>query len=172
MWNRLKGSASYGHLLHLSGRADAFWALISVYGYQADKSKVSLEEDMPIMSYRLQNPGHPGGYVLRNVIEPRDLTVMDAASLLDVPRQALFDFLNEKVPLTAELAFRIETVFGIEMETLMDMQTQFDIAEARKQFQPLRTELAAKARAPMPGSAQQPADIPMRTVVRRSSALA
>lgn len=120
------------------------------------------------MSYRLQNPGHPGGYVLRNIIEPRDLTVMDAAGLLDVPRQALFDFLNEKVPLTAELAFRIETVFGCEMETLMDMQTRFDIAEARKHLQPLRTELIAKARVPTSGAVQHSTDVPMRTIVRRS----
>ena len=120
-----------------------------------------------MMSYRLQNPGHPGGYVLRNVIEPRNLTVMDAASLLDVPRHALFEFLNEKEPLTAELALRIETVFGIEMETLMEMQSQFDIAEARKQFQALRTELAAKVRAPMAGSAH-PADEPQQpTIIRR-----
>ena len=124
------------------------------------------------MTYRLQNPGHPGGYVLRNVIEPRNLTVMDAASLLDVPRQALFDFLNEKVPLTAELAFRIETVFGIEMETLMGLQTQFDIAEARKHLQPLRTELVARAKAADPGFMHAGADTPLRTIVRRSSAVA
>ncbi|MCJ2090212.1 HigA family addiction module antitoxin [Methylobacterium sp. E-005] len=127
---------------------------------------------MLAMTYRLQNPGHPGGYVLRNVIEPRNLTVMDAASLLDVPRQALFDFLNEKVPLTAELAFRIETVFGIEMETLMGLQTQFDIAEARKHLQPLRTELVARARAADPGFMHAGADTSLRTIVRRSSAVA
>jgi antitoxin HigA-1 len=124
---------------------------------------------MPIMPYRLQNPGHPGGYVLRNVIEPRDLTVMDAAGLLDVPRQALFDFLSGKAPLTADLALRIETVFGIEMETLMGMQSQFDIAEARKHLQHVRSELAAKRRVPTPASAQAE-DAPMRTIVRRGSA--
>lgn len=122
------------------------------------------------MRYRLQNPGHPGGYVLRNVIEPRDLTVMDAASLLDVPRQALFDFPNEKTPLTAELAFRLETVFGIEMETLMDLQTQFDIAEARKHLQPLRTDLVTRARASGLRSMPPAADAPLRTIVRRSTA--
>ncbi|MCJ2048194.1 HigA family addiction module antitoxin [Methylobacterium sp. J-070] len=73
------------------------------------------------MSYRLENPVHPGGYVRRNVIEPRDLTVMDAASLLDVTRQSLSDFLNEKSDLTAELALRIEAVFGVEMDMLMEM---------------------------------------------------
>ncbi len=87
------------------------------------------------MRYRLQKPRPSRGYVLRNVIEPRDLTVMDAASCWTCRVRALFDFLNEKTPLTAELAFRLETVFGIEMETLMDLQTQFDFAEARKHLQ-------------------------------------
>ena len=151
---------------------ETFWALISVSDPKTDGLRRSLEKGMLAMTYRLQNPGHPGGYVLRNVIEPRNLTVMDAASLLDVPRQALFDFLNEKVPLTAELAFRIETVFGIEMETLMGLQTQFDIAEARKQLQPLRTELVARAKAAGPGFMHAGADTPLRTIVRRSSAVA
>ncbi|WP_346016949.1 HigA family addiction module antitoxin [Methylobacterium sp. GC_Met_2] len=136
------------------------------------RPKIYLAKGMPIMGYRLQNPGHPGGYVLRNVIEPRDLTVMDAASLLDVPRHDVFDFINEKAPLTAELAFRIETVFGIEMETLMEMQSQFDIAEARRQFQPLRTELAVKARDPMAGSVHPAPEPPQQTIIRRGFARA
>lgn len=98
------------------------------------------------MGYRLANPGHPGGYVRRNIIEARDLTVMDAASLLDVPRQTLFEFLNGKCGLTPELALRIEAVFGVEMETLMEMQTLFDIAEARKRYQDVWNELVAKAK--------------------------
>jgi antitoxin HigA-1 len=126
----------------------------------------SLKRGSRIMPYRLQNRGHPGGYGHRNVIEPRNLTVMNAAGLLDVPRQALFDFLNEKAPLTAELTLRIETVFGIEMEMLMGMQTQFAIAEARKHLAHIRTALIGKARAPVPAPMDQ-GDVPMRTIVRR-----
>ena len=46
--------------------------------------------------YVSENPCHPGGFVRRNVLEPRNLTVMAAASLLNVTRQTLSDFLNEK----------------------------------------------------------------------------
>jgi antitoxin HigA-1 len=120
---------------------------------------------------RLETPCHPGGYVRRNVIEPRNLTVMDAASLLDVTRQTLFDFLDEKTGLSPDLALRIETVFGVEMDTLMEMQTQFDIAEARKRLQNVQSELAAKARSPMPAQEAQAARAVPRTIIRRGPAL-
>jgi addiction module HigA family antidote len=119
------------------------------------------------MSYRLENPGHPGGYVRRNIVEPRNLTVMDAAGLLDVPRQTLFDFLNEEAALSPELALRIETVFGVGMETLMEMQTQFDIADVRKRCQNLRSELAAKARSHLAASEAQETSAPPPTIIRR-----
>lgn len=119
------------------------------------------------MTYKLENPAHPGGYVLRNVIEPRNLTVMDAASLLDVPRQMLFDFVHEKTNLTPELALRIEAVFGVEMETLMAMQTEFDIAETRKRCRDIPGELAAKSRPRMPAPGVDAADTLPRTIVRR-----
>ena len=124
------------------------------------------------MSYRLENPVHPGGYVRRNVIEPRDLTVMDAASLLDVTRQSLSDFLNEKSDLTAELALRIEAVFGVEMDMLMEMQTQLDIARARKRFPNIRSDLAGMARTHADASQTRPADAEPLTIVRHRHAAA
>jgi addiction module HigA family antidote len=98
------------------------------------------------ITYQLENPGHPGGFVRRNILEARNLTVMAAASLLGVTRQALSDFLNEKTALTADLALRIETVFGCSMETLMELQTRFEIANARKHQAEIQSELAAAPR--------------------------
>ncbi|CAM2904025.1 MULTISPECIES: HigA family addiction module antitoxin [Methylobacterium] len=94
--------------------------------------------------YVSENPCHPGGFVRRNVLEPRNLAVMAAASLLNVTRQTLSDFLNEKAPLTAELALRIEKVFGSRMEMLMEMQTRFDISRARKLERRVERELAGR----------------------------
>lgn len=120
------------------------------------------------MGYRLENPGHPGGYVRRNIIEAHDLTVMDAASLLDIPRQELFEFLNERTELTPELAFRIETVFGVEMETLMEMQMHFAIAEARRHYQAIKSELAATARsARVASEARESSAAPSKIITRR-----
>ena len=95
-------------------------------------------------SYVLGNPCHPGGFVRRNILEPRNLTVIAAASLLNVTRQTLSDFLNEKIALTAELALRVEKVFGARMEMLMEMQTHYDISRARKLEQKVERELAGR----------------------------
>lgn len=101
-------------------------------------------------NYVLQNPGHPGGFVRRNILEPRNLTVMSAASQLGITRQTLSDFLNETSPLTGELALRIETAFGCRTETLMETQTRFDIARARKRERQIASELAARIQVQAP----------------------
>lgn len=120
--------------------------------------------DAMSITYQLENPGHPGGFVRRNILEARNLTVMAAASLLGVTRQALSDFLNEKTALTAELALRIETVFGCSMETLMELQTRFEIANARKHQAEIQSELAAAPRV------QEPVDRP-EPIVKRAYAI-
>jgi addiction module HigA family antidote len=79
--------------------------------------------------YALKNPCHPGAFIRRNIVEPRNLTVMAAAALIGVTRQALSDLLNEKTSLSAEMALRLEKAFGFKMEAMMEMQKQFDIAK-------------------------------------------
>ncbi|MGU3340385.1 HigA family addiction module antitoxin [Methylobacterium mesophilicum] len=91
------------------------------------------------------NPCHPGLFVRRKVFEPRNLTIMEAAGLLGVTRHALTDFLTEKSPLTADLAFQIEKAFGYSMEMMMEMQKQFDIAAVRRRERNVRNDSMAKA---------------------------
>jgi addiction module HigA family antidote len=78
------------------------------------------------------NPAHPGGFVKTEIIEPLGLSVTDAAKVLDITRPALSAFLNCRSALSPEMALRIEKAFGVKMDTLMAMQTSFEIAEARK----------------------------------------
>ena len=47
-------------------------------------------------------------------------------------RPALSALLNERARLSPEMALRIEKVFGVPMDTLMRMQNNYDIANARK----------------------------------------
>lgn len=95
--------------------------------------------------YRLESPSHPGGFLRRKIFEPRNLTVMSTASVLGVTRQFLSEFLNEKIDLNADLAFRIEKVFGFNMEMMMAMQSRFDIAKVRDRERRLQNELSIKA---------------------------
>jgi addiction module HigA family antidote len=78
----------------------------------------------------MKNPPHPGDFIRTEIIEPAGLTVA-AAAALQVSRPALSSLLNSKANLSGEMALRIEKAFGVKMETLMRMQSAFDIARTR-----------------------------------------
>ena len=80
---------------------------------------------------RMKNPAHPGGFVKSEIVEPLGLTVAGAARVLGVTRPALSALLNERASLSPEMALRIEKVFGTSMDTLLRMQTSYDIARTR-----------------------------------------
>ena len=80
----------------------------------------------------MKNPPHPGDFIRTEIIEPAGLTVTNAAAALEVSRPALSNLLNGKADLTGEMALRIEKAFGVKMDTLMGMQSAYDIARARK----------------------------------------
>lgn len=81
---------------------------------------------------RRKVPEHPGDFVKSEVIDPLRLSVTDAAQVLGITRPTLSKFLNGHAHLSPEMALRIEKAFGVSMETLMRMQSSFDIAEIRK----------------------------------------
>lgn len=76
-------------------------------------------------------PAHPGRFVRTEVIEGHALSVTEAARALGITRAALSAFINEHSALSPEMALRIEKAFGVSMETLMRMQNNYNIAQAR-----------------------------------------
>jgi addiction module HigA family antidote len=80
----------------------------------------------------MKNPPHPGDFVRTEVIEPAGMTVTAAAKALQVSRPALSSLLNGKADLSGEMALRIEKAFGVRMDTLMRMQSAYDIMRVRK----------------------------------------
>ncbi len=81
---------------------------------------------------RMLNPPHPGSFIRTEVIEPLGLSVTAAAEILGVSRPALSNLLNGNADLSGDMALRIEKAFGPKMDTLMRMQSSFDIAQTRK----------------------------------------
>src|SRR5688572_30401767 len=82
---------------------------------------------------RLARPSHPGQFIRMEVIEPLGLSVTKAAAVLGVTRPALSALLNGRASLSSEMALRIEKAFGPKMDTLLRMQTAYEIAAAREQ---------------------------------------
>jgi antitoxin HigA-1 len=97
----------------------------------------------------MKNPPHPGDFVRTEIIEAAGLTVTAAAEALHVSRPALSSLLNGKADLSGEMALRIEKAFGVGMDTLMRMQSSYDIARTRrreKQIKIRRILLSATTR--------------------------
>ena len=80
---------------------------------------------------RMARPAHPGQFIRMEVIEPLGLSVTEAAKVLGVSRPALSALLNARAALSPEMALRIEKAFGPKMDTLLRMQTAYEIADAR-----------------------------------------
>jgi addiction module HigA family antidote len=86
----------------------------------------------------MKNPPHPGDFVRTEIIEPAGLSVTAAAAALQVSRPALSSLLNGKADLSGDMALRIEKAFGVKMDTLMRMQSAYDIARTRKREKEIR----------------------------------
>jgi addiction module HigA family antidote len=80
---------------------------------------------------RMARPAHPGQFIRMEILEPLDLSVTRASEILGVTRPALSALLNGRASLSPDMALRIEKAFGPKMDTLLRMQTAYDIAEAR-----------------------------------------
>ena len=80
---------------------------------------------------RMARPAHPGQFIKMEIIEPLGLAVTEAARVLGVTRPALSALLNGRAALSPDMALRVEKAFGPKMDTLLRMQTAFEIAETR-----------------------------------------
>lgn len=101
----------------------------------------------------MKNPAHPGGFIRREIIEELGLSVTDGAKALGVTRPALSQLLNERVSLSSEMALRVEKAFGISMDTLVGMQSRYDIARTRLR----EGEIRVAPYRPTPKQLDQPA---------------
>src|SRR5215468_2526799 len=86
----------------------------------------------------MKNPPHPGDFIRTEIIEPAGLSVTAAAAALQVSRPTLSSLLNRKANLSGDMALRIEKAFGVKMDTLLRMQSSYDIAQTRKREKLIR----------------------------------
>ena len=84
------------------------------------------------------NPPHPGTFIRDEIIEANELSVTAAANLLKVGRSALSNLLNGHADLSPEMALRVELAFGVQMDTLLGMQTAYDVAAMRRRANKIR----------------------------------
>jgi len=86
----------------------------------------------------IKNPPHPGDFIRTEIIAPAGLSVTAAATTLGVSRPTLSSLLNAKAGLSGDMALRIEKAFGVKMDTLMRMQSAYEIARTRQREKQIR----------------------------------
>jgi addiction module HigA family antidote len=79
----------------------------------------------------MKNPPHPGGFVLRQCIEPFGLTIKAAAAALGVTRTTLSKLVNGKRGISPEMAVRLSKACGGSAESWITQQAHYDVAQVR-----------------------------------------
>ncbi len=72
-------------------------------------------------------PVHPGAIFREDVLKELNLTITDAAKALEVSRKQLSEIVNERAAITAEMAVRIQQVFGVAAEFWLDLQKKYEV---------------------------------------------
>jgi len=81
----------------------------------------------------LHSPSHPGG-LLSEELETLEISVSQAAKDLGISRQILSAIINERRPISAEMAVRIGHYIGNGPGLWLRMQAQYDLSEAEQKM--------------------------------------
>lgn len=77
-------------------------------------------------------PSHPGEILREDVLPGLDLPRAKLAEHLGVSRQTLYDIINEKRAVTADIATRLGRAFGNNALFWLNLQSQYDAWGAAK----------------------------------------
>lgn len=75
---------------------------------------------------------HVGDWLKTEIVEPTAISVKALADHFGVSRQAMSNLLNGHTGLSADMAIRFEKAFGVKADTLLRMQTSYELAQARQ----------------------------------------
>ena len=85
----------------------------------------------------------PGKWLRAEIVQSAGLNVTDLADHLGVSRQSMSKLLNGHQGLSAEMAIRFEKAFGLKADTLLRMQSAWELAEARAREHEIAVERVA-----------------------------
>ena len=88
---------------------------------------------------------HVGDWLKTEIVEPSGASVTGLANHFGVSRQAMSNLLNGSASLSADMAIRFEKAFGIKADTLLRMQTSYDLAQARAHEHDIKVSRFARA---------------------------
>ena len=80
----------------------------------------------------MKRPPHPGHSIKDACLDPLNLSVTEAAKVLGVARHTLSRVLNGQAGISPEMAIRLEKAGWSNADHWLQLQTAFDLAQARK----------------------------------------
>ena len=78
------------------------------------------------------DPVHPGEILREDILPALSMSKSAVAEALGVSRQTIYDILNEKQPVTAEMAVRFGKLFGNDGRFWVNLQRSHDLAIAER----------------------------------------
>ncbi len=79
-------------------------------------------------------PVHPGEILREDVLPALARPKTEIARLLGISRQTLYDLLNERQPVTPQMAFRIGKLVGNGPDLWINLQTRYDMQIAEREM--------------------------------------
>jgi len=80
---------------------------------------------------QMKNPVHPG-ILIKNNIDALEISITEFAFKLGISRQIVSRIINQKAGISTEMALKLAKAFKTTPEFWLNMQTQYDLAQARK----------------------------------------
>ena len=77
-------------------------------------------------------PTHPGALLREDILPELDMPKAQVAKALGISRQHLYDILNEKKPVSPEVAVRLGKAFGDGAGIWLRMQAAYDAWHAER----------------------------------------
>lgn len=78
------------------------------------------------------NPAHPGKILKEIYLKDYNLTVTAFALKIGVSRNAASELINGRSGVSAEMALKLEKAFKVPARYWLDLQTQYDLWQAKQ----------------------------------------
>ena len=77
-------------------------------------------------------PVHPGTVLFKDLVEPLGLSRYRVAKAMRVPQRRIDEICAGQRAISADTALRLERLFGIDAQTWMNLQAQYDLEIAER----------------------------------------
>jgi addiction module HigA family antidote len=85
------------------------------------------------MKKKLRQPTHPGAILREDILPVVGLSQTGLANILGVSRRTINEIVNERRPVTTDMALRLALVFNTTPDLWLNLQRAVDIYEALKE---------------------------------------